>query len=297
MKIGLIDVDNFSKKAKFPNLALMKISAYHKAIGDHVEWYNTLSFIDPYDKVYMSKVFDYSLEPTVNIYAKEIIKGGVAYGFKNKLPIEIEHTYPDYSLYGITDKAYGFLTRGCPRNCSFCNVTQNQGNKAIKVANLHEFWSNEKEIVLLDPNMFACKEWENLSKQLIDSKSYIDFTQGIDIRIMTKEKVDYINNMKIKMIHFAWDNYEIKTYEKLKYYRNKFKFTGRNMRVYVLTNYNTTYDEDLDRIYKLRELDYDPYVMIFDKINAPRETKQIQRWVNNKFIWRSCDRFEDYKAS
>lgn len=294
LKVGLIDVDNFGKVAKFPNIALMKISTYHKNKGDQVEWYNTLSFLDPYDIVYMSKVFDFSSEPDVYIYAKEVVKGGCAYDLKNKLPYDMEHCFPDYELYGIKDKAYGFLTRGCPRNCSFCNVTQHQGSVAIKVADLSEFWNGQKEIVLLDPNTFACKDWKKITDQLIESKAKIDFTQGVDIRVLNEDKVNALNSMKIKMIHFAWDNYEFKTYEKLKRYRSKFAFSGRNMRVYVLVNFNTTHEQDLERIYKLRELDYDPYVMIFDKRHAPKQTKRVQRWVNNKFIWRTCDNFNNY---
>lgn len=292
MKIGLIDVDNQQKKARFPNIALMKLSAHHKSIGDQVEWYDNYS--GKYDTVYMSKVFDFSEEPEYIINADQIIKGGVAYDLDNKLPHEIEHQYPDYSIYGIENTAYGFLSRGCPRNCHFCNVTQHQGSQAIKAADLSEFWNGQKEIKLLDPNTFACKDWKDISQQLIDSKAYIDFTQGVDIRLMTGEKIAMLNQMKIKMIHFAWDNYEFKTYDKLKRHRNDFRFAGRNMRVYVLTNFNTTQEQDLERVYKLRELDYDPYVMIFDKWNAPRETRQLQRWVNNKFIWRTCERFEDY---
>lgn len=296
MRIGLIDVDNFNKVAKFPNLALMKLSSYHKLQGDQVEMYDTMTWLNPYDRVYMSKVLDYSKEPENIIYANEIIRGGCGYDLENKLLYDIEHTYPDYSLYDIKDKAYGYLTRGCPRNCSFCNVTQHQGEKSIKVADLSEFWNNQKEIVLLDPNITACKDWKEIFKQLADSKATIDFTQGIDIRTMTEEKAHIINSVKYKMLHFAWDNYEFKTYEKLKESRKYFKKDGRNLIVYVLVNYNTEIEQDLERIYKLRELDYSPYVMIYDKPNAPIEIKCIARWVNNRIIWRSCARFEDYKA-
>jgi hypothetical protein len=295
VKIGLIDVDNFNKIAKFPNLALMKLSAHHKQLGDKVEMYDSLSWLDPYDKVYMSKVFDFSKEIDLNIYANEIIKGGIAYGIDNKLPYEIEHCFPDYDLYNIKNKAYGFLTRGCPRNCSFCNVSQHQGNKSLKVADLSEFWNGQKEIVLLDPNITACSDWKEILKQLSDSKAWIDFTQGIDIRTMTDEKANAINQVKYKQLHFAWDNYEFKTYEKLKESRSYFNKNERDLVVYVLVNYNTTTEQDLERIYKLRELKYSPYVMIYDKFNAPKETRKIARWVNNRFIWRSCERFEDYK--
>ena len=124
MRVGLIDVDSHN----FPNLALMKISAYHKAQGDVVEWWWGW---DQYDRVYKSKVFDdtYSHDLPDPVNAKEIIKGGTGYGLDNKLPDEIEHMYPDYSLYpNLTeDTAYGFLTRGCPRGCEFCIVARKEG--------------------------------------------------------------------------------------------------------------------------------------------------------------------------
>ena len=117
MKIGLIDVDSHN----FPNLALMKISAWHKAQGDDVEWCFPMNH---YDVVYQSKVFDDTYSPDIDWYpqADKIIKGGTGYGLDNTLPYEIEHIYPDYDLYNIKDMAYGFLSRGCPRHCPFCVV-------------------------------------------------------------------------------------------------------------------------------------------------------------------------------
>ena len=242
----------------------------------------------------MSKVFTFTDDFITCIRTKEIIKGGTGYGLDNKLPNNIERMYPDYSLYDIKNTAYGFLTRGCPRGCHFCIVKEKEDLKSYKVADLSEFWNGQKEIKLLDPNLLACKDKYYLLQQLINSKAYIDFTQGLDVRMLTDKSVDYINQLKIKMIHFAWDNYEFKTYEKLKTFRPKLKFDKRRLSVYVLVNFNTTIEQDLERIYKLRELKYDPYVMIYDKAHANKKIKQIARWVNNKFIWRSCERFEDY---
>jgi len=291
VNIGLIDVDGHN----FPNLALMKISAYHKAKGDDVEWFFGFN---QYDKVYMSKVFTFTEDFQQCINAKEIIRGGTGYDLKNKLPEEIENMYPDYSLYRINDVAYGFLTRGCPRGCNFCIVKDKEGECSKKVADLKSFWSGQREIKLLDPNLMACEDWKELLYQLIDSKAWIDFTQGIDIRLMTKEKVEMINKLKVKMLHFAWDNYEFNTYEKLKEIRPLLKFNHRKLGVYVLTNFNTTFEQDLDRIYKLKDLGYDPYVMIYEKWNAPREVRLLQRWVNNKIIFRSgnAETYEEYNS-
>lgn len=288
MNVGLIDVDSHN----FPNLALMKISAYHKNKGDQVEMWNGLKH---YDRVYQSKVFDstYSEDNEFCINADEVIKGGTGYDLKNVLPKEIEHQYPDYSLYNES-KAYGFLTRGCPRGCKFCIVAEKEGRCSKQIAELSEFWREQKEIVLLDPNLAACENAEKLFDDLIKTGAWVDINQGIDIRFMTDKFADQLNQMKLRMLHFAWDNYEFSTYEKLKQFRPLMKYDGRRLRVYVLTNFNTTIAQDLERIYKLRELDYDPYVMIYNRPKAPKEIRRVQRWVNNKFIWRSCERFEDY---
>ena len=111
---------------------------------------------------------------------------------------------------------------------------------------------------------------------------------------MSEAKCAQLNQMNIKMLHFAWDNYEFDTYDKLKRFRPLINLDDRHIRVYVLTNFSTTHDQDLERVYKLKELGYDPYVMIFDKPNAPKITRQLQRWCNNKYIFRAVERFEDY---
>lgn len=295
MKIGLIDVDSHN----FPNLALMKISAYHKALGDDVEWWWGWG---QYDRVYMSKVFDdtYSPDHPEPVNAKEIIKGGTGYGLDNKLPAEIEHMYPDYSLYPelTKEKSFGFLTRGCPNNCSFCIVCAKEGRKSYKVADLSEWWNGQKNIVLQDPNLLACREHMDLLAQLADSKAWVDMNQGLDARMLTLENIDALNKVKIKRIHFAWDLMD----------RSEAILKGLNMylehgrikdaarrEVYVLTNFNTTMEENLYRIYTLRDMGFDPYVMVYDKPHAPKEIRRLQRWCDNKFVFKSCPDFADYK--
>ena len=308
-KIGLIDVDGHN----FPNIPLMKISAWHKSQGDFVEWYDPM-FSDEKDIVYMSKVFSFTDDYLYPIRAKKIVKGGSGYCISLEngkevfdsnadvdLPYEIEHIYPDYSLYPnmTVDTAYGFLTRGCPRGCSFCHVEAKEGRASRKVADLSEFWNGQKNIVLCDPNILACRQWKELLQQLIDSKAWVDINQGLDIRLMTEEKAEMIKQIKTKNLHFAWDRYEDKEkiLPKFKMFKEITGVNERNLIVYVLCNFDTTLEQDLERIYTLRELGYWAYVMLYDKEHIPKghDLRQLQRWVNNRFIFAKCKTFEEYK--
>lgn len=565
MKIGLIAVDTHN----FPNLPLMKISAYHKARGDNVDWHFKMYH---YDIVYISKVFTSDKDIDYPIYAEQIIKGGTGYGLQNKLPDEIEHMCPDYTIYPQYNESYGFLTRGCPRaclhgdtiirttngsfpireligkenikvlsrkedgrigfvpainicktgenrklirvsfddgthidctpdhkfkrflngnqyepvrefdtradelkpcdsvvavkvyktrdgyeeiswgrrkriryhrlvvesdigrilkhdeyvhhkngnpldnricnleitdptkhiklhpeisermkinnpvhkmdetakerwkknisnsgkgvkrtmeqrikyrnsklgaknpnyidgkhtgqpsrinhkvvsiveldglhdtycmeipdihwffandvfvhNCDFCIVSEKEGRKSHQVADLNDFHRGQKVIKLLDPNLLACKDREKLIQQLADSKSYIDFTQGLDIRLADKDIIEQLNKLKIKMLHFAWDNPREDLADKfIEFDRYTNVKDERKRRVYVLTNFDSTHDEDLHRIYTLQRLGYDPFVMIYEKDTAPLQTRQLQRWCNNKPIYRKVPDFREY---
>lgn len=308
MRIGLIDVDGHN----FPNIPLMKISAYHKGKGDVVSWYNPL-LGERLDTVYMSKVFSFTPDYEYYVNAEKIIKGGSGYAIEvldgkevyrkekdGNLPNEIEHAYPDYELYPelTKDTAFGFLTRGCPRGCDFCHVEAKEGRSSYKVANLSEYWRGQKKIVLCDPNLLACKDWRDLLQQLIDSRALIDINQGLDIRLMTAEKAEMIKRLRVEAVHFAWDRYEDKDtiLPKFKEFKQITGWRARKTSVYVLVNFNTTLEQDLDRIYTLRDLDYDPYIMVYNRegTQSGDTVRLLQRWVNNKIIFKTVKRFEDY---
>lgn len=289
MKIGIIDVDGHN----FPNLCLMKISAYHRAKGDTVEWWDGFTH---YNIVYKSRVFtdEYTQDENTVINADKVIEGGTGYGLDNKLPYEIEHIYPDYSLYPklTKDTAYGFLTRGCPRDCHFCIVSKKEGKQSQKVADLSEFWKGQKYIKLLDPNLLACKDHTELLQQLIGSKAYVDFTQGLDARCINQENAELLTKVKTKMVHFAFDDIkqEKSIVAGLKIFKEISNIPENKTGVYILTNYNTTHQQDLYRVKVIQELGYRPYVMIYNKNTAPQITKDLQRWANNKIIYYASGR-------
>lgn len=294
----------------FPNLVLMKISAYHKNRGDEVTWYEPL-FTGHCDIVYCSKVFSFTPDIDFFIDAAEIKRGGSGYCIslvdgkevfdKSKdveLPKEIEHQYPDYSLYGITDTAYGFLTRGCPRGCSFCHVAAKEGKCSNKVADLSEFWNGQKYIQIMDPNILASKDCLELLKQLKDSGATVEFNQGLDIRLLTDEKAELLKQIKLKNVHFAWDRYHDSEIIKPKLEKLKeiTKWNRSKVIVYVLCNFDTTMEQNLERIMFLRELNFNPYVMLYNKEHIPRGhiLKKLQRWVNNKMLFWAIPTFEEY---
>ena len=291
MRIGLCDIDSHN----WPNLCLMKLSAYHKARGDHVEWWRPEG---RYDRVYKSRVFTdtYSQDTITVTNAGEVVCGGTGYGLGPNLPDEVEHTRPDYTLYPqFPDTAYGFLSRGCPRNCGFCLVSDKEGRRSVQVADLAEFWNGQREIKLLDANLLACSDHEKLILQLAESRAYVDFSQGLDIRLITPDNVALLNRVRTKAIHFAWDNPDI---DLTPDFRRFLELTAiknvRKRKVYVLTNYGSTHEQDLYRVETLRGMGYDPYVMVYDRPSAPPITRQLQRWVNNKRIFHTVPSFADY---
>lgn len=306
MRVGLYDVDSHN----FPNLPLMKISAYHKSKGDDVEWCIPLVH---YDLVYVSKVFgdEYSQMDYTAIQADQIIYGGTGFAIKvvdgkeiyeptddKRLPYEIEHMYPDYSLYPqyTEDTAYGFLTRGCPNNCPFCIVSKKEGRKSVKVADLSEFWRGQKHIKLLDANITGCRDRIELLQQLADSGAWVDFTQGIDARFMNEKIIEVLEQIKIKSLHFAFDlmENEKQIIKGLSLAKQRLKLDDRKGIVYVLTNFNTSIKEDLYRVRVIKNIGLAPDVRIYRKEALPKRhiLRDLQRWCNNRILYRSSTFFD-----
>ena len=313
MQIGL-----WNDSKSFPNLCSMKISAYHKSLGDSTELY------DPnhsYDLIYASKVFTESEEPDFG--NTPVIRGGSGYDLHNKLPDYIEHIYPDYDLYPDFKAALGILTRGCPRvnhaqsHGGFCITPDTDGCRTRKVADLSEFWNGQKEIYLLDQNLLAAKERKELLQQLIDSKATITFDGGMDVRFMNDEIIEMARKLKVKDWHFAWD-------DPLENLEPTFKLiiesglVGKDRcGVYCLTNFWSTLEQDLHRIYTLRSYGYVPYVMIYNKQKFVKDNgrwklgveniftteqlrhfktcQHLQRWCNNRALIKSIPDFNDYE--
>lgn len=308
MRVGLLDVDSH----RYPNLALMKLSAAHKATGDHVEWWNPEA---RYDLVYKSKVFSdtYSKDVPDPENTDLLVRGGTGYAIQTlngverytpeqdpPLPANTEMMTPDYSLYPelTRDTAYGFLTRGCPRGCAFCIVGKKEGRCSHQVAELKQFWNGQREIKLMDPNILACRDRQKLLENLVESRAYVDFNQGLDIRFADNDVAELLGRMRVKRLHFAWDNPDEDLTDQFRRFTDSYRRKDHRAKiVYVLTNFGSTLEQDFYRIYTLRALGYDPDVRIYNKPSAPQEIRDLQRWCNNRIIFKSCPDFKDYKPN
>ena len=205
MRIGLHDAEKaYLKNKTFPNLALMKISAYHKSLGHDVEWWNPLY---QYDRVYSSKIFDFT--PSDPYLPDDAIRGGSGYDdipIKQELPEEIDIMFPDYSIYPSCDYAIGYLTRGCIRNCRWCVVPKKEG-MIRPYRQWQEIVRNDTDkLVLMDNNILACNYGIWQLESLIGSGYRIDLNQGMDARLVTDEVAEILSRISwIRFIRFSCD--------------------------------------------------------------------------------------------
>lgn len=279
-RVGLLQVDG-----KWPNLALMKLSAWHKARGDSVEMFFALK--GGYDVVYASKVFTTS--PDSPYLPVGTIKGGSGYDLHSELPPEVEAMSPDYSLYPDWDAAIGFTTRGCVRRCPFCIVGAKEGDLRV-TGDLHSFWQGQKRIILLDNNLTAAP-WSHFRLvlgQMIEAGVEVDFSQGLDIRLLTEDHAALLAQVhpgKSGHIHFAWDNPADEAAVRRGVVMLAKRLPLRRVMFYVLIGFDTTSAEDLYRVETLRGLGVGPFVMPFDKRDPYQ--RAFARWCNHKAIFKT----------
>lgn len=287
MLIGLHDSDG----TEFPNLALMKISAWHKARGDLVEWWNPLL---AYDRVYSSKVFTFTPE---NPYLPECtIRGGTGYGVYDELPEEIDAVFPDYSIYPKVNYAIGFLTRGCIRKCPWCIVPRKEGG-----IRPYRTWReikrpDSRDIVFMDNNVLACAHGLEQLRDMAGQNVRVDFNQGLDARLITGEVAGMLAQLKwIRFIRMSCDtdamlDTVLTAIERLRSCGIK----PYRVFVYLLVQDVASAER---RALALRDVGAEVFAQPyrdFDGGEPERELKLFARWVNRKAVFKSTSCFDEY---
>lgn len=284
MKIGLVDVDGHSG---FPNLALMRLSSYHKARGDIVDWWNGF---EEYDCVYMSKVFTFSPDMDTVIRATEVIRGGTGYKDYSSLPPEIEATYPDYSIYPHFKQAIGFLTRGCIRNCPWCIVPRKEG-KIHPAATWQEIKRpDSREIIFMDNNVLACDHGLQQIEDMGGKPVWVDFNQGLDARLIDMEAAKLLSRLRwIRFVRMSCDTEAMLPVVILAAQNMAAVGISRSrFWCYVLV-------QDVVQAHKicvtLDSWGIQPFAQPYrdyDGGEPSEEQKRFARWVNNKAVFKSC---------
>lgn len=273
----------YNLEPQYINIALEKVRLYYELYKEkEVEDYIPLEH-EKYEKIYCSSIFTW----TNKTYLKDnMIYGGTGFTLKSELPKEIDIMRPYINI--------GFTTRGCIRNCPFCVVPIKEGKFRITDSDINSIWDGKsREITLLDNNILANKKhFINICDQIHNEGLIVDFTQGLDARLITREIAYVLTNIRHKkQIHIAWDFIEDEN-DIMKGINNLIIYTKpSNIMCYILVGYNTTEDEDLYRVNKLKEIGIDPFVMSYNK--NPKY-KRFARWVNHKAIFKTVE-WKDYK--
>jgi|TARA_R110000822_G_scaffold67579_1_gene164508 hypothetical protein len=290
VKIGLLDVDS-----KIPNLALMKISQWHKSKGDDVEFYMPLAR-HLYDKVYASKIFNFSDGSDIQ---PEMIVGGTGIDLKISLPSGVDEMLPDYSIYNYPHNI-GFAMRGCRFACKFCVVPEKEG-RPKSADTISDLWTQRSSdfLVLLDNDFFGNPEWSDRIAEIKKLGLKVNFNQGLNIRLISDRQAEALASVNFrnlsgthKEVYFAWD--QIKDEKVIIRGINRVIKAGLKpyqMQFYILVGFDSTPEEDMHRVLMLRDLGCRPYVMPYDK--KDRYQRRFTRWVNHKGVFNSCS-FEDY---
>ena len=293
MKVSLIDVDGHN----FPNFALMKISAFHKAYGNDVEWYEPL-FSKP-DVLYASKVFTFTKDYDYFPSSCDVIKGGTGYDVSSRLPDEIESMKPDYSIYPQYDFAIGFLTRGCVNNCPWCVVPRKEGK--ITVVDDIERIAVRKHVRLMDNNFLASDEnfiVEQLEKMILH-KYRIDFNQALDCRKVSPMIASLLSKVKWeRYIRFSCDTDS--QVEPLSRAIHLLQENGYNREIFVYV-LSKDIDNSLYRINEVEKLGAIPFCMPYRDLSnsnckISNDLKRLSNWCNRQAIRKTID-FNNYHTN
>jgi len=293
-KIGIVQVDG-----KLPNMALMQICQYHEQLGDHVEWWKGPLWNYDYDKIYASKIFDFSEMPNL---PPDAIIGGTGINWTNKLPSEIAECKPSYTLYPDCNYHLGFSMKGCRFACKFCVVPKKEG-RPWHVSSIDDLLLNPnggKKLMLLDNDFFGSPAWKEDLHRIIELDLKVCFVQGLNIRIITAEQAELLSKCKYynskfnqRYLTFAWDKYrDHKLIEKGIKICNDAGIPCKRMQFFVLIGFDTNHEQNMERVMKLAEKGCMPYVMPFDKSDPYQ--KAFTRWVNHRATFKSCT-WDEYK--
>lgn len=290
MRVGVLAVDS-----NYPNLALMKISRYHKMQGDCVEWYNPLC---SYDKVYMAKVFSFTPDYGYYVRADDVEKGGTGYDIDKKLSVGIDRMKPDYALYRVADDmAYGFLTRGCPNSCRWCVVPRKEG-KVSPYMDIEEVADGRRNVVLMDNNILASAYGLEQLEKIVAMKVRVDFNQGLDARLVTDEIACLLARVKwLKDIRFGCDTpLQIGEVERAAGLIDGYGYKGR----YYLYCILMEFEESFRRVnyWKGKGRRFMPYCQPFRDLNnskqvIPQWQKDMAQWADRREFYMSCE-FKDF---
>lgn len=292
MKIGLLAIDS-----TYPNLALMKISSYHKWRGDIVEWYNPL---DHYDKVYAAKVFTFTPDYGFYINADEVEFGGTGIDIHKTLPESIDRCTPDYSLYPSIDSrtAYGFLTRGCPNRCKWCVVPQKEGNIRPYMDVDDIAVDGRNRLILMDNNVLASDYGLQQIEKIVQKGYKVDFNQALDARLVTDDIAKLLAKVKwIKRIRFGCDTHgQIAECERAINLIRSHGYKGEFFLYCILMELKESYQRiNYWKKYKKVLPHAQPYRSLTDRKQViPKWQEDMARWTDRKELYRSCD-FEDYE--